>query len=183
MDRRLLLASGAYIDLSEYLLKSEAETLYAPLNAILNKQDKLISGTNIKTVNGTSILGSGNITIESGGGAGVKEIIEITGNHGIIEEFMPNKIYVHTSPIYNIDIWEYITTDAAVDEYITYFKTGTAGLGGGWTPYYSFPDGTLWANGIYPETEQNTLYELSIVKTTIDGVDYFKAVLTPFKPV
>lgn len=63
MDRRLLLASGAYIDLSEYLLKSEAETLYAPLDAILNKQDKLISGTNIKTVNNQNILGSGNITI------------------------------------------------------------------------------------------------------------------------
>lgn len=63
MDRRLLLASGAYIDFSEYLLKSEAETLYAPLDAILNKQDKLISGTNIKTINNQNILGSGNITI------------------------------------------------------------------------------------------------------------------------
>lgn len=67
MDRRLLLASGAYIDLSEYLLKSEAETLYAPLDAILNKQDKLISGTNIKTVNGNSLLGGGDITISGGG--------------------------------------------------------------------------------------------------------------------
>ena len=62
-ERRLLLASGVYIDLSEYLLKSEAETLYAPLDAILNKQDKLISGTNIKTINNQNILGSGNITI------------------------------------------------------------------------------------------------------------------------
>jgi 5,10-methylene-tetrahydrofolate dehydrogenase/methenyl tetrahydrofolate cyclohydrolase len=30
------------------------------------KQDKLVSGTNIKTINGTSILGSGDITIEAG---------------------------------------------------------------------------------------------------------------------
>jgi hypothetical protein len=30
------------------------------------KQDKLVSGTNIKTVNGTSILGSGDITISGG---------------------------------------------------------------------------------------------------------------------
>ena len=30
------------------------------------KQDALVSGTNIKTINNTSILGSGNITIESG---------------------------------------------------------------------------------------------------------------------
>lgn len=32
-----------------------------------NKQDKLISGTNIKTINRQSILGEGNITIEGGG--------------------------------------------------------------------------------------------------------------------
>lgn len=34
-----------------------------------SKQDSLVSGTNIKTINGNSILGSGNITI-SGGGTG-----------------------------------------------------------------------------------------------------------------
>lgn len=33
-----------------------------------NKQDKLVSGTNIKTINGEDILGEGNITIESGSG-------------------------------------------------------------------------------------------------------------------
>ena len=35
---------------------------------IESKQDKLVSGTNIKTVNGTSLLGSGNITISGGSG-------------------------------------------------------------------------------------------------------------------
>ena len=33
-----------------------------------SKQDLLISGTNIKTINHQSLLGSGNITIEGGGG-------------------------------------------------------------------------------------------------------------------
>ena len=32
-----------------------------------DKQDKLVSGENIKTINGTSVLGAGNITIEGGG--------------------------------------------------------------------------------------------------------------------
>lgn len=45
-------------DANELALKSE-------LN---NKQDKLVSGTNIKTINGNSILGSGDIVIEGGGG-------------------------------------------------------------------------------------------------------------------
>ena len=32
-------------------------------SSILEKQDKLVSGTNIKTINGNSVLGSGNISI------------------------------------------------------------------------------------------------------------------------
>ena len=39
---------------------------------IANKQDALVSGTNIKTINNTSILGSGNIDIRGGGGEGGK---------------------------------------------------------------------------------------------------------------
>ena len=34
-------------------------------NALNNKQNTLVSGTNIKTVNGESVLGSGNILIKS----------------------------------------------------------------------------------------------------------------------
>ena len=37
----------------------DQEDLTTELN---NKQDKLVSGTNIKTINNTSILGSGNIS-------------------------------------------------------------------------------------------------------------------------
>lgn len=37
-------------------------------SAISGKQDTLVSGTNIKTINNQSILGSGNIDIQSGGG-------------------------------------------------------------------------------------------------------------------
>ena len=39
----------------------EEDSVDAKLNS---KQDTLVSGTNIKTINGQSILGSGNITIE-----------------------------------------------------------------------------------------------------------------------
>lgn len=39
----------------------------ADASALANKQDKLISGTNVKTINGQSILGSGNIPISGGG--------------------------------------------------------------------------------------------------------------------
>ena len=38
--------------------------------AIKGKQDNLVSGTNIKTINSQSLLGSGNIVISGGGGGG-----------------------------------------------------------------------------------------------------------------
>lgn len=37
---------------------------------IQNKQDKLVSGTNIKTINGTSLLGEGDVSISGGSGGG-----------------------------------------------------------------------------------------------------------------
>jgi hypothetical protein len=46
-----------------------------------NKQDTLVSGTNIKTINNTSILGSGNIDIQGGGGSYTAGTgIDITNN-------------------------------------------------------------------------------------------------------
>ena len=41
---------------------------------ISGKQDTLVSGTNIKTINGSSLLGPGNIVIEGGGGGGSENI-------------------------------------------------------------------------------------------------------------
>ena len=51
--------------------------------AAITGQDVLVSGTNIKTINNQSILGSGNITIEGGGG-GLEEVVLDTS------ELIPN---------------------------------------------------------------------------------------------
>lgn len=40
---------------------------YATKQEIAGKQDTLVSGTNIKTINGNSVLGAGDITIQAGG--------------------------------------------------------------------------------------------------------------------
>lgn len=40
----------------------------ATLDDVAKKQDKLVSGENIKTINGQSVLGNGNISIEGGNG-------------------------------------------------------------------------------------------------------------------
>lgn len=61
-------------DKGDYALKSDLNTLAtkeelatkADTSALSSKQDTLVSGTNIKTINGGSILGSGNLVIQSG---------------------------------------------------------------------------------------------------------------------
>ena len=55
-------------DLTNYYTKAETNTLLG------GKQATLVSGTNIKTINNTSILGSGNIDVQGGGGGGGKAI-------------------------------------------------------------------------------------------------------------
>lgn len=52
------------------------------INEVIDdKQDTLVSGTNIKTVNGTSLLGSGNIDIQGGGSSYTAGTgIDITNN-------------------------------------------------------------------------------------------------------
>ena len=56
---------NSYVKLPEDF-KTRSQTII--LGDITKKQDKLVSGTNIKTINGESILGSGDITIGSGSG-------------------------------------------------------------------------------------------------------------------
>lgn len=46
------------------------------------KQEKLVSGTNIKTINGQSVLGSGNISISGGGTGGDVNVIEVVKRNG-----------------------------------------------------------------------------------------------------
>lgn len=50
-------------------------------NILSSKQDTLVSGTNIKTINGTSVLGSGDLTV-GGGGGGIMAIVGPSSMYG-----------------------------------------------------------------------------------------------------
>ena len=68
---------------------TSAQTDTAINNATSGKQDTLVSGTNIKTINNQSLLGSGNIEIQGGSGGGsytagnnidiTNDVISVTG--------------------------------------------------------------------------------------------------------
>lgn len=68
---------------TETLLESELE----------KKQDKLVSGTNVRTVNGTSILGSGNIEIKNNNEDILNLVYPIGSIYLSVNEVNPNTLF------------------------------------------------------------------------------------------
>ncbi len=69
--------------------------------AIKGKQDNLVSGTNIKTINSQSLLGSGNIVISGEGGGGVQNVyIQETE-----PEITSDSLWIQRLPNGNYTIW------------------------------------------------------------------------------
>lgn len=65
--------TGATLNVNSFSQKAEFDlkTIKDKADSVSGKQDKLVSGTNIKTVNGESLLGGGNIEIKGGGGSNI----------------------------------------------------------------------------------------------------------------
>ena len=66
---------GSDVDLTNYYTKSETYNKVETGSLVSTKQEILVSGTNIKTINGESVLGSGNIVITGGGSIINKPVI------------------------------------------------------------------------------------------------------------
>ena len=104
-----------------------------------DKQDKLVSGTNIKTVNGNSLLGSGNITISGGS----------TPDFQILEFEVPINVAL-TSQEATIETLENITEDG-------YLELGIVGTsftsdGSGTTPEEYMNVNSVYFKKVGPNT-------------------------------
>ena len=151
-------------------------SVVAPLaEAIESKQDKLVSGTNIKTINGTSILGSGNITISGGSGGGSS----YAGNYPMVSlpytsesvTLSPNTYYVldrilpsdasEVSLSINLDV-EAANSDI-INEYVIELYVEWNGSEGEELPIQLvFSEFVDWANQDIPVLETNHVYLISI---------------------
>ena len=220
--RRTIISASGSIDLSEYLLKEEAETLYATLDlvslkandtavvhkvgdesiagtktfngvvhflgtarptyegvnlAILSdissKQDTLVSGTNIKTINGQTILGSGDIGNVA---TSVKiDNVSKTPSSGVVDLGYVNKklITSSSSSMTLFPNFYYRNTSTSlssltiilgreyngniINEYFVEFTTSSSGT------TVSFPSTVKWVNGSAPTFDAGYTYQVSIV--------------------
>lgn len=72
----------AYADTVHITEQSLSSSQKTQARTNIGSQEMLVSGTNIKTINNESILGSGNITIQGGGGGGEENVIESISING-----------------------------------------------------------------------------------------------------
>lgn len=132
-----------------------------------DKQDTLKSGENIKTINGESIVGSGDMVVGKITYFSEEDTLELS----------PGVVWIRTRMVVNsVQITSFASNNKPFEEYAYYFSTGT--IADGSAVKLILPDGVKYANKeIFDALESDTHYELSVVRS--NGI--VKAVLTAFK--
>ena len=108
-----------------------------------NKQETLESGTNIKTINGESILGSGNIEIKGGGSSYDAETVSAPANSGTLTLKNATETVISTTLTNSNSFTIALPTAIAgkVNESILIFKTGAT------LPTLTQPTGVVYRTG------------------------------------
>lgn len=135
------------------------EALFIPL------PDRLVSGTNIKTINGESILGRGNITIQggSGGGSAAYPIV----NHGTSDTtftLTPNTFHVW-GEVSSLDLSFGAEQVGVANEYLFQFTSGPGGT------TLALPGDIKWANDLRVDTSYT--YQVSILNGIASSIRVF----------
>ena len=124
-DQKIATASGNTITAIEGKHYATTATTADLQQQVNGKQATLVSGTNIKTVNNTSLLGEGDITIQGG-----NDVIELTqAEYNALVEIDEDALYIITDA-QNFDPSNYYTsaaTDVILDDYATKTWVGTQG--------------------------------------------------------
>ena len=139
-------------------LAATASAVKAAYDLANGKQAALVSGTNIKTINGQSILGSGDLVIEtssSGSGSAYAEV-----NHGVNDTtftLTPNTFHIWDE-VASLDLSFGEETAGVANEFVFQFTSGT-------TPTtLTLPDTIKWANENIPTISSSKTYQISILK-------------------
>ena len=142
---------------------------------LYNKQDKLISGVNISTINGQSLLEGEDLTI---GQPVVNVLTSGILNKEATFNIQWGKIHIIPEDVSNVNITNRTLPTSDYVESSVIFRLSSLG------DFNLFGNVPInWPNGINPLStlEINVLYELSISATTIDGIIVYNGILVPFK--
>ena len=163
---------------------SLSDTLYAlPDEATGEEDDILLSKNTVKTINGQSIFGSGNITIEGGGGSSSGS--EYAGNYPVVNhgtsDIGTSRVHYKLSPN-TFHIWGEVTTlylekgnavSGVANEYLFQFTSGMNPTTLTWR------GDDRWGNKEAPVIESGYKYQISI----LEGVMCFTKCVTDISTI
>lgn len=140
-----------------------------------SKQETLVSGTNIKTINNESILGSGNITIQSGTGDMLKSVYD-TDDDGIVDN--AEKVNNHT-------VEKDVPSNAVFTD--TTYESKTASSGGTDVSLVTTGEKYTWNNksdfsGSYNDLSNKPTIPSEVTETTVSNWGFTKNTGTYSKP-
>ena len=156
-------------DMTNYYTKTETDT------ALATKQATLVSGTNIKTINNESILGSGNIEIQGGGSVTVDDALSTTSENPVQNKVIANALKSKGESL----VWD--STNSAMKHVQLRLQTGntsisSANLQLGDYLQYGYPTSSaLNITGLTPTTDfethtgDTTIHMTSAEKTAWNG--------------
>lgn len=152
---------------------ADAERKFTAINEEMdNKQPKLVSGTNIKTINGQSILGSGDIVIEGGsGGSSSGSYAYPLVDHGTSDTtftLTPNTFHVWDE-VASLDLSFAEETAGVANEYLFQFTSGATAT------TLTLPDELKWANDAAPTIAENMIYQISVLKGLASVLEFSNA--------
>ena len=149
------------VDLTNYW--TSAQTDNAITAATSTKQDTLVSGENIKTINNQSLLGEGNITIQGGGGSGGETVVELTkAQYQALSAYSEYTTYIITDAD-AVDLNDFATsgdiqTLSAITSGLSETKADKVSVSA--NNNYYFP---AWNNqGVITGTTGNRMYQVNI---------------------
>ena len=159
-DGYVVVCSSSNTTYTDYPYTSEATRDYVA-SQLSSKQDTLVSGTNIKTVNNQSILGSGNLTID----LTIYRVVQSLP----ASDIDPNKIYLMLNPDGS--------TNNAYDEYMYvndgWEKIGQMGNNIDLTGYLTIADAS--ANFLTIEDASTTYVKDSSLDAKVTALNYVKS--------
>ena len=148
-------------------------TTKSPTSGVVDLGTVITSHQTLKTINGQSIVGSGDISISGGSSSGSCAYPQINhDNSDTIVTITPNTFHVWDE-IGTLDISLGAETTGISNEYLFQFTSGSE-------TSLILPDDIKWANDEAPVIEVNKIYQISILKGLGSTLVFNNVVLISF---
>ncbi len=149
---------------------SRGKVVYAlpdSVNDYTSEDDVIVTTNTLKTINGESLFGEGDITISGGSGSGAYQQINHGSNSGYFT-LIPNTFHVWDEVGY-LELSLAPETSGVANEYLFQFTSGSTATS------LTLPDDIKWANDSAPTIAENMIYQVSILKGLASVLEFDNA--------